>query len=74
MAVVFWKEVCRQYQHKLRAPNSIVDPAVKYVNSRMVEQKGSQLPKGNSLLNLNFLESRGTVRLKYHQKNDQKIT
>jgi len=72
MAVVFSKEVCRQYQRKLRAPNSIVDPAVKHVNSRIVDNDGSQIQKCNSLLNLNFLETCDTVRLKYHQKQRSK--
>jgi hypothetical protein len=37
----FWKEVCRQYQYEWRAPNSIVDPIARYVNSA-VERKDSQ--------------------------------
>ena len=57
MAVVFLKEVRRQYQCKLWAPNTIVDLAVEDVNSRIVEHNSSQIPKRNSLRNLNFLES-----------------
>jgi len=34
----------------------IVDPAVGYVNSHVVERKHSPIPKRNSLLNLNFLK------------------
>jgi hypothetical protein len=51
----FWKEVCRQYQRKWRAPNSIVDPVASDVNSHIVERKDSQIIKRNSLLNLDFL-------------------
>jgi hypothetical protein len=54
MAVVFWKEVCRQYLCKWRAPNFIVDPATGYVNSRIVKRMNSQISKRNSLLNLDF--------------------
>jgi hypothetical protein len=50
----FWKEVGRQYLCKWRAPNSIVDLAAGYVNSRIVKPKDSQIPKRNSLLNLRF--------------------
>ena len=61
MAVSFWKEVRRQYQCEWRAPNSIVDPTAGYVNSRIVERKDLQITKRNSLPDLNFFESRGTV-------------
>ena len=54
MAVVFLEGGLSPIPMRWRAPNSIVDPAVKYVNSRMVEHEGSQIPKRNSLLNLNF--------------------
>ena len=68
----FWKEVRRQYQCEWRAPNSIVDPAVEGVNSRIVECKDPQIPKRNSLLNLVFFVSCNTERLKYHRKQPSK--
>jgi hypothetical protein len=37
MAVVFWKEVHRQYQLQMTSTNSIVDPVAKYVNSHTVD-------------------------------------
>ena len=40
----FWKEVCRQYQRKWRAPDCMVYPAAGYVNSRIVERKDPQTP------------------------------
>ena len=46
----------------------IVDPAVGYVNSHVVERKHSPIPKRNSLPTLDFLEPGSTVRLKFHQK------
>jgi hypothetical protein len=54
MPLSFWKEVCRQYQCKWRASNSIVDPAAGYVNARIVERRDSQIAKCNSLLNRDF--------------------
>jgi hypothetical protein len=49
--------------------NSIVDPAVGYVNSHVVERKHSPIPKRNSLPTLDFLgPGSSTVRLKFHQK------
>ena len=51
----FWKEVCRQYQCKGRAPNSIVDPVSGYVNSYIVERMDLQITKHNSLLTLTFV-------------------
>ena len=48
--------------------NSIVDPAVGYVNSHVVERKDSPTPKRNSLPTLDFLGPGSTVRLKFNQK------
>jgi hypothetical protein len=49
----FWKEACRQYQCKWRAPNAIVYPVSGDVNSHIVERM-LQLAKHNSLLTLVF--------------------
>jgi len=46
----------------------IVDPAVGYVNSHVVERKHSPIPKRNSLPTLDFLGPGSTVRLNFHQK------
>jgi hypothetical protein len=37
MAVVFWKEVYRQYQSQMASTNSIVDPIAGSVNSGTID-------------------------------------
>jgi hypothetical protein len=61
MAVVFWKEVYRQYQGKWRAPSAIMDPVARCVNSRIVEHEGLTNPECNWLMNIGFLAVRDAV-------------
>ena len=65
MAVVFWKEVYRQYQGKWRAPSAIMDPAAWCVNLRIVHEDLTN-PERNWLMNIGFLATCDAVRLKYH--------
>ena len=72
MAVVFWKEVYRQYQGKWRAPSAIMDPVGRCVNSRIVEHEDLTNPERNWLMNIGFLAARDAVRLKYHGRQQSK--
>jgi len=74
MAVIFRKEVCRQYQFKWRAPNSIMYPVSGYVNSHTVEHMDLQITKHNSLLTLVVLHDGTPSDLNTTESNHQNIT
>jgi hypothetical protein len=74
MAVVFWKEVCRQYQMQMASTKLYRVPRRKVCQLAHSRTQRPINPKRNSLLNLDFFASCDTERLEYHQNNQQKIT
>ena len=74
MAVVFLEGGRSPIPMRWRAPSSIVDPVVRYVNSCIVKRKDSQIPKRNSLLNLDYLVAQHCVVEISTKNNHQKIT